>query len=77
MIKVPNKLNIEIHSGNPCKTIKNCKDLEEIQYELDKIISQHSGMLTKVEDYELTVGSLIEAINWFIDPVKSEGRKDD
>ena len=57
------------------KTIKNCKDLEEIKYEFDKIISQHSIMLARVKDYELTVGSIIEEINWFIDPVKNEGKE--
>lgn len=59
------------------KTIKDCKTLADVRKGIESIIDQHDIMQARVRDYEVTCGSLIQAIKWFVDPVESEGRKDE
>lgn len=59
------------------QTIEDCKTLDDIRKGIDSIIDQHDIMQARVKDYELTCSSMIQKIEWFLDPVKSEGRKDD
>lgn len=59
------------------QTIKDCKTLADIRKGIDSIMDQHDIMQARVNDYKLTCSSMIESLKWFLDPVKSEGRKGD
>jgi len=58
------------------QTIEDCKTPADVKQGIESIINQHKTMQARVEDYMLTHESLIESLKWFLDPVKSEGRKE-
>lgn len=57
------------------QTIKDCKTPADVKKGIESIIDQHDIMQARVNDYQLTYESMIESLRWFLDPVKSEGRK--
>jgi len=68
---------MEIKKEKKLYTINDCKNFDDIKEAIEDIISQYGIMQDRVDNYELTHTSMIEAIEWFLNPVKSEGRKDD
>lgn len=58
-------------------TINDCKNFNDIKEAIDDIVNQYEIMHSRINDYEITRKSMIQAIEWFLNPVKSEGRKDD
>ena len=58
-------------------TINDCKNFDDIKDAIEDIISQYDIMQSRINDYEVTHKSMIQAIEWFLNPIKSEGRKDD
>jgi len=58
------------------QTIEDCKTLDDIRKGIDSIMDQHDIMQARVKDEKLTCSSMIESLMWFLDPVESEGRKD-
>tara|TARA_S200002703_G_scaffold148154_1_gene144558 strand:- start:603 stop:809 length:207 start_codon:yes stop_codon:yes gene_type:complete len=59
------------------QTIEDCKTLADVREGIESIIDQHDIMQARVEDYMLTYNSMTEALKWFLDPLESEGRKND
>ena len=68
---------MEIKKEKKLYTINDCKNFDDIKEAIEDIISQYDIMQSRINDYEVTHKSMIEAIEWFLNPVKSEGRKDD
>jgi len=68
---------MEVKKKKKLNTIKDCKNFDDIKKGLEDIIAQYDIMQARINDYEVTHKSMIEAIEWFLNPVKSEGRKDD
>lgn len=58
-------------------TINDCKNFDDIEEAIEDIVDQYKIMQSRINDYEVTHKSMIQAIEWFLNPVKSEGRKDD
>jgi hypothetical protein len=58
-------------------TINDCKNFDDIKEAIEDIIDQYEIMQSRINDYEVTHKSMIEAIEWFLNPVESKGRKDD
>jgi len=58
-------------------TINDCKNFDDIKEAIEDILDQYEIMQSRVKDYEHTYKSMIQALKWFLDPVKSEGRQDD
>ena len=59
------------------QTIEDCKTPADVKEGIESIIDQHNTMQARVNDYKLTYSSMIESLRWFLDPVKSEGRKNE
>lgn len=59
------------------QTIKDCETLGDMKEGIENIMSQYSTMQSRVNNYEVTYISFVEALTWFLDPVESKGRKDD
>ncbi len=58
-------------------TINDCKNFDDIKEAINDIVDQYEIMESRINDYEITRTSMIQAIEWFLNPIKSEGRKDD
>lgn len=68
---------MEIKKKKKFDTINNCNSFDDIREAIDYIIDQYEVMESRIKDAEITRKSMIQEIEWFLNPVKSEGRKDD
>lgn len=68
---------MEIKKKKRLYTINDCENFDDIKEAIEDIIDQYDIMQSRINDYEVTHKSMIEAIEWFLNPVKSEGRQDD
>jgi hypothetical protein len=68
---------MEIKKEKKLYTINDCNSFDDIKETIEDIIDQYEIMQSRINDYEITRKSMTQAIEWFLNPVKSEGRKDD
>jgi hypothetical protein len=68
---------MEIKKEKKLHTINDCKNFDDIKKAIKDIIGQYNIMQARINYYEVTHKSMIQAIEWFLNPIKSEGRKDD
>jgi hypothetical protein len=57
------------------QSIQDCKTFDDVKQGIKDIINQSSDMQKRVNDYEITYNSFIQSLEWFVNPIKSEGRK--